>query len=115
MNRTSCLDEGRGWPFIYFPLRLKRSQGNFPYATGSLRSVIVISMHLMSRLAHRHAYLDEGNNSGKGTSNDNDYYYYCSKDVGKVVYQPHAESFPLLRLASPVICQPREHSKACLL
>lgn len=72
-------------------------------------------MHLMSRLAHRNTYLEEGNNSGKGTSNDNDYCYYCGKDVGKVVNQPHAESFPSSRLASPVICQSRKRSDACLL
>lgn len=54
--------------------------------------VIVISRCLMSRLTHRNTYLGEGNNGGKGTSNDNDYYYY-SRDVGKV-NQPHAESSP---------------------
>lgn len=62
----------------------------------------------MSRLTHRNTYLGEGNNGGKGTSNDNDY-YYCSGDVGKVVNQPHAESFPLVCLAPPIICQSTEH------
>lgn len=81
---------------------------------GSLRSVIVISMCLMSRLAHRNTYLGEGNNRERGTSNDNDD-YYCSGDVGEVVNQPPAERFPLMCLALPVICQLREHCKACRL
>lgn len=66
----------------------------------------------MSRLTHRDTYLGEGNNGEKGTSNDNDY-YYCSEDVGKVVNQPHAGCFPLMCLALPVICQLSEHFKAC--
>lgn len=72
---------------------MKRRRGNSPYAMSSLRSVIVISMRLMLRSAYRNTYLGEGNNGEKGTSNDNDY-YYCSEDVGKVVNQPHAECFP---------------------
>lgn len=72
---------------------------------GSLRSGLVNSMHLMLRLAHRNTYLGENNNRGRGgTSNDNAY-CYCSKDVGEVVNQPHTVCFPLLCLASPVICQ----------
>lgn len=63
----------------------------------------------MSSLTHRNAYLGEGNNGEKGTSNDNDY-YYCSGDVGKVVNQPHAESFPLMCLAPPVIASRRSMS-----
>lgn len=77
----------------------KEIRGNSLHATGSLRSVIVISMCLMSRLAHRNTYLGEGNNREKGTSNDNDY-YYCSEDVGKVVNQPHAECFSFICLAA---------------
>lgn len=69
----------------------------------------------MSRLAHRNTYLGEGNNREKGTSNDNDDYYYCSEDVGELVNQPHAECFPLVRLALPPICQLREHCEACCL
>ena len=96
--------EGAVRPFIYFQRRLKRSRGSSPCAAGALRSVIVISMCLMLRLAHRNTYFGEENNREKGTSNDNDY-YYCGKDVVKVVNQPHAESFPLMCLAPPVICQ----------
>lgn len=113
MNRASCLDEGSGRPFIYFQLCLKRSRGNSPYAMGSLRCVIVISMCLMSRLAHRNTYFGEGNNREKGTSNDNDY-YYCSGDVGKVVNQPHAECFPLVS-GSACNLPVEEHRKACRL
>lgn len=118
VNTTSRLDEGRGRAFIYFQLCLKRSWGNSPYATGSLRSVIVISMHLMSRLAHRNTYVGEGNNRWRGTSNDSDYYYYYyhwGEDVGGVVNQPHADCFPPDCLASAVICQSSDYCEVCRL
>jgi len=60
----------------------------------------------MSKLAHWNTYFVEGNNRWRGTSNDNDYYYYCcGEDVREVVNQPHAEGFPLMCLASSVIYQ----------
>lgn len=46
-------------------------------------------------------YLGEVNNREKSTSNDDDY-YYCRGDVGKVLNQPHAECFPFICLALPV-------------
>ena len=67
--------------------------GNSPYPMGLLRSVIVISMCLRSISTHRNTYLGKRNNREKGTSNDNDY-YHCSGDVGKVMNQLHAGCFP---------------------
>lgn len=111
VNRTSCLDRGRGRPFICFHCCLKRSWGNWPYETGSFRSVIVNSVHLMSTLASRNTYVVVGNNRRRGTSNDSDY-YYCSKDVGEVVHQPHAVFFLLMFPTSPVICHPSDRCVA---
>lgn len=64
--------------------------------------------------AQEYIFRGGGNNRETGTSNDNDY-YYCGRDVGKIVNQPPGECFPLMYVSPPVICQSLEHCTACLL
>lgn len=66
VNRTSCLDEGRGGSFIYVQRCLKRGLGSSAYAPASLRSKIVISMRLMLACTRRNTtFFGELNNRGK--------------------------------------------------
>lgn len=106
VKQTSRLDEGKGWPFISLQLCLKRNWRTFPYATGSLGSGAVIS-------THRNTYLREGNN-GKGYFKWWGLLLLCSRGVGELLNQPHAEFFPLNHQALTALCQLDGRGEACV-